>query len=96
MGHCESAIFGRGTSGGFEEELEYCSMNKGEVARIGAEGGNGNWSLLFTLNGGRNMGRVAVGRLVISPVGGRIHAKVGVVTPSLSSVPSAHPSSVKA
>ena len=78
------------------DELEHCSMNKGEVANIGAQGGNENWSLLFTLNGGRNMGRVAVGRLVISPVGGRTHAKVGVVTPSLPSVPSVHPSSVKA
>ena len=42
-------------------------MNKGEVAKIGAQGGNGNWSLL--LNGGRNMGRVSLGRLVISAVG---------------------------
>ena len=52
-------------------------MNKGEVARIGAEGGNGNWSLLFTLNGGRNMGRVLVGRLVISPPGVALTPKLG-------------------
>ena len=60
-----------------EDELEYCSMNKGEVANIGAQGGNENWSLLFTLNGGRNMGRVAVGRLVISPLGVALTPKLG-------------------
>ena len=52
-------------------------MNKGEVANIGAQGGNENWSLLFTLNGGRNMGRVAVGRLVISPLGVALTPKLG-------------------
>ena len=52
-------------------------MNKGEVAKIGAEVGDGNWSLLFELNGGRNMGRVAVGRLVISSVGVALTPKLG-------------------
>ena len=42
-------------------------MNKGEVAKrlvhkVGMK-------ILFALNGGRNMGRVLVGRLFISPLG---------------------------